>query len=50
MPNNYIASITLHCNTSFPTLAPYSSCSQALRKMSSARNNNQNTSSGKIAA
>lgn len=29
MPNNYIASITLYCNTSFPTILPYNSCGKA---------------------
>lgn len=41
MPNNYIASMTLHSNTSFPTIWPYNSCGQAYtNKASSASNRN----------
>lgn len=40
MPNNYIASITLHSNTSFPTIWPYNTCGQAcLAKISAANRN-----------
>lgn len=50
MPNNYIASITLYCNTSFPTILPYNnSCGKAYKYLYN-RTNSQGSCSDTTAA
>lgn len=51
MPSNYIASVTLYSNTSFPTIWPHTSCRKALMsKYMLNRGNNLECNDDKLAA